>query len=216
MARIVTTTSGRALRDRFQQDCRQFVRHFELDEMSAGQCVHRPTQIVLQLVVEPREARGLRGQDIHLPFDAINAARELHRLGDGGERLRRAFSLPKRDHIRTFEAEASRRSWRYQPVLARQCQRGLRRCLLVTIDRSKARLSPRAGEGRTQHATENTGRSAQPQDDRLARASDARFRQHKAALSQQEARGCVEAADRRSQSSCAPSSESVSISATLT
>src|ERR1700733_6637260 len=29
------------------QDSRQFVRHFELDEMSAGQGVHRPTRIVV-------------------------------------------------------------------------------------------------------------------------------------------------------------------------
>ena len=62
---------------------------------------------------------GIRGQDIHLVFDTTNAARQLHRLGEGDERLRRAFTLPKRNHLRTFEAEASRRYRRYQPVFAR-------------------------------------------------------------------------------------------------
>jgi hypothetical protein len=37
--------------------------------MSAGQGVHRPTRIVLQLVVELGEARGIGGQDVHLLFD---------------------------------------------------------------------------------------------------------------------------------------------------
>src|SRR5216683_4759131 len=107
------------LRNRLQQDGRQFVGHFELHESSAGQGVHRPTRIVLQLVVEPGEARGIRGQDIHLLFDATNAARQLYRLGQGGERVRRALPLPKRDHLGTFEADARRGYRRYQPVLAR-------------------------------------------------------------------------------------------------
>ena len=36
------------------------------------------------------EARGIRGQDIHLLFDATNAARQLYRLGEGGEWVRRS------------------------------------------------------------------------------------------------------------------------------
>jgi hypothetical protein len=69
---------------------------FELDEMSAGQGVHRPTRIVLQLVVELGEARGIRGQDVHLLFDKTNAARQLQRLGEGGERVRPALTLATR------------------------------------------------------------------------------------------------------------------------
>ena len=64
------------LRNRRQQDGRQFVRHFELDKMRAGQGVHRPIRIVLQLVVELGEARGIGGQDVHLLFDTTNAARQ--------------------------------------------------------------------------------------------------------------------------------------------
>src|SRR5262249_28683658 len=108
----------RLLRSRFQQDGSQFVRHFELDEMTAGQGVRRPSRIVLQLVVELGEARGIRGEDIHLLSDTTNAARQLHRLGQGGDRMRRALTLPKCDHLGAFEAEASWRYRRYQPVLA--------------------------------------------------------------------------------------------------
>ena len=51
--------------------------------------------------------------------DTTNAAYQLQRLGEGDERVRRAFTLPKRDHLGTFEAEGRRRWRRYQPVLAR-------------------------------------------------------------------------------------------------
>src|SRR6516165_8801839 len=44
--------------------------------MSAGQGVHGPTRVVLHFVVELGEARGLRGQDVHLLFDTTNAARQ--------------------------------------------------------------------------------------------------------------------------------------------
>src|SRR5271156_1556995 len=111
---------ARLLRNRLYQDGRQFVGHFELDEMSAGQGVHHPTRIVLQLVVERGVARGIRGQDIYLLPDTTNAAGQLHRLGEGGERMRPALRLPKRDHLGTFEAEPSRGYRRYQPVLARR------------------------------------------------------------------------------------------------
>jgi hypothetical protein len=40
-------------------------------------------------------------------------------LGEGGKRVRPALTLPKRDHLGTLEAEASRGYRRYQPVLAR-------------------------------------------------------------------------------------------------
>ena len=92
---------------------------FQLHESSAGQGVHRPTRIVLHLVVELGEARGIRAQDIHLLSDTTNAARQLYLLGEGGERVRPALSLPKRDHLGTFEAERSRGYRRYQPVRAR-------------------------------------------------------------------------------------------------
>ena len=108
-----------SLRYRLQQDGRQFVRHFELDEMSTGQGVHRPTRIVLHLVVELGEARGLRAQDVRLLSYTTNAARQLQRLGEGGERVRPALTLPKRDHLRTLVAEASRGYRSCQPVLTR-------------------------------------------------------------------------------------------------
>ena len=63
------------LRNRLQQDGRQFVGHFKLHESSARQGVHRPTGIVLHFVVELGEARGLRAQDVHLLFDTTNAPR---------------------------------------------------------------------------------------------------------------------------------------------
>ena len=87
-----TSLDRTPLRNRLQKDGRQFIRHFELDEMSAGQGVHRPTRIVLQLVIELAEERGISGQDIHLLFDTTNAARQLHRLGEGGERVRRTLT----------------------------------------------------------------------------------------------------------------------------
>src|SRR5215471_7494502 len=37
---------------------------------------------------------------------STNAAGQVHWLGEGGERLRRALTLPKRDHLGTFVAEA--------------------------------------------------------------------------------------------------------------
>jgi hypothetical protein len=86
--------------------------------MSAGQGVHRPTRIVLHLVVGRGVACGIRREDIHLLFDTTNAPRQLHRLGEGDERVRPALTLPKRDHLGTFKAEAGRRWRRYQPVLA--------------------------------------------------------------------------------------------------
>src|SRR5947207_15495038 len=51
------------------------VSYFELDEMSTRQAVHRPSRIVLQLVIEPGEVRGIiGGQDVHLPFYTTDAA----------------------------------------------------------------------------------------------------------------------------------------------
>src|SRR6516162_8996302 len=88
--------------------------------MTARQGVHRPTRIVLQLVVELGEARRIGGQDVNLLFDTAKATRQLQRLGEGGERVRPAFTLPKRDHLAGFEAEPGGRYRRYQPVLARQ------------------------------------------------------------------------------------------------
>src|SRR4051794_25671942 len=87
--------------------------------MSARQGVHRPAWNILQLVVEPGEARRLRGQDVHLPCDATNVAGQPNGLGEGGERVRSTFALPERDHVGMFKAELSRRSWRCQPILTR-------------------------------------------------------------------------------------------------
>jgi hypothetical protein len=56
--------------------------------MRARQGVHSPTRIVLQLVVESGEAGRFRGQDVHLPSDPIDTARQPHGLGEGGEWVR--------------------------------------------------------------------------------------------------------------------------------
>ena len=118
---ILWNGTGDPLRTGLQEQIRQLVWHVYLNQVRAGQGVHRPARVVLEFLIELREGsrRWYVGVDIGFLFNTIAATGELDRLSEAGRRVRRSACIDERRQLqgwrRTQPQEEARGNTHLRP-----------------------------------------------------------------------------------------------------